>query len=549
MATITSTPSNITLSMNKNSTSGSTTISWTALTVPSGSTITSCILTGTATPSATVTKITINNTSISTSGGPFSVDLGTSISSSVSVSATKERGTATDISFTNMTYTVTYEEAAQNPDEPDDTNNLFPKFNYTNWTEPGAAMLFPLSDYSVEVENASNQNYVYAAVDESIKGKYVKLGADALSSNATMDVYIGYPAISTTKAITVNASKLENGFNAPINTETIYIKLYSNAINSETIQVTNAYLYIVNEKFIYNVIFKDYDGTVLKTEQVEEGTNATAPDDPTRDGYTFTGWDKDFSSITSDLTVTAQYEVSNENLFPSFIDGGWNCAAPAEFEMIPRGDFNADFYSISAYYEYSVNISQFKGKTIKLLVDDISLVSMRICRNSSTAIGSIISSSTSFESYCTIPDDDNSYSIQIVPTSQGTLEPNITNAQLYILGDEATIKAYTVEFGPYDYIPGNTDNALKVEGVLEGEDATPPENVPTREGYTFTGWSGSYTNVTRNLVLTAQYKSEEPEVSLNTQIQLGGQSIESIYFGEDVILKICLGDIIICSFE
>ena len=433
--------------------------------------------------------------------------------------------------------------------EPEESVNLFPKFNRTNWNEPGAAMLSPLSDYSVEVDSASSQHYVYAAVDESIKGKYVKLGAEALSSNATMDVYIGHPATSTTKAITVNASKLENGFNAPINTETIYIKLYSNAINAETIQVNNAYLYIANEKFMYNVTFKDYDGTVLKTEQVEEGASATAPNNPTRDGYVFTSWNKDFSNVTSDLTVTAQYEEATVNLFPSFIDGGWNCADEDEFEMTPMGDFNAEFHSISAYYEYSVNISQFKGKTIKLLVDDINLVSMRICRNGSTTIGSIISSSTGRESYCTIPNDDNSYNIQIVPVSQGGLDSSITNAQLYILGEETSIRAYTVEFGPYDYIPGNTDNALKVEGVLEGEDATPPENVPTREGYRFIGWSGSYTNVTSDLVLTAQYEPEEPEVSLNTQIQLGGQPIESLYFGEDAILKICLGDIIIYSFE
>lgn len=57
----------------------------------------------------------------------------------------------------------------------------------------------------------------------------------------------------------------------------------------------------------YNVIFKDYDGTVLKTEEVEYGKSATAPKNPTRKGYTFTKWDKDFSNITSDLTVTAVY--------------------------------------------------------------------------------------------------------------------------------------------------------------------------------------------------------------------------------------------------
>ena len=58
----------------------------------------------------------------------------------------------------------------------------------------------------------------------------------------------------------------------------------------------------------YTVTFKDWDGTVLKTETVKEGSSATAPSDPTRDGYKFTGWDVSFNNVTSDLIVTAQYE-------------------------------------------------------------------------------------------------------------------------------------------------------------------------------------------------------------------------------------------------
>ncbi|MCL2785725.1 MAG: InlB B-repeat-containing protein [Methanomassiliicoccaceae archaeon] len=60
----------------------------------------------------------------------------------------------------------------------------------------------------------------------------------------------------------------------------------------------------------YTVTFEDHDGTILRTETVEEGGSATAPSDPVRDGHTFIGWNVDFSIITGDLTVTAQYTVN-----------------------------------------------------------------------------------------------------------------------------------------------------------------------------------------------------------------------------------------------
>jgi len=62
----------------------------------------------------------------------------------------------------------------------------------------------------------------------------------------------------------------------------------------------------------YRVVFIDYDGTVLKEEYIEEGGSATAPAVliNARLGYTFDGWDKPYSEITSNLTLTAQYTIN-----------------------------------------------------------------------------------------------------------------------------------------------------------------------------------------------------------------------------------------------
>ena len=63
----------------------------------------------------------------------------------------------------------------------------------------------------------------------------------------------------------------------------------------------------------YTVTFKDWDGTTLKTDNVEYGFAATPPTNPTREGWTFTGWTASVSGmqtnyITGEVTFTAQYE-------------------------------------------------------------------------------------------------------------------------------------------------------------------------------------------------------------------------------------------------
>lgn len=63
------------------------------------------------------------------------------------------------------------------------------------------------------------------------------------------------------------------------------------------------------ESDTYTVIFKDYDGIILKTDTVKKGNSAIAPANPARDGYRFIDWNVEFDNVTSDLTVIAQYEI------------------------------------------------------------------------------------------------------------------------------------------------------------------------------------------------------------------------------------------------
>lgn len=58
----------------------------------------------------------------------------------------------------------------------------------------------------------------------------------------------------------------------------------------------------------FTVIFWDWDKSILKEEQVLIGTDATPPADPEREGHTFTGWLPNYTNVSRNMDIVAQYE-------------------------------------------------------------------------------------------------------------------------------------------------------------------------------------------------------------------------------------------------
>ncbi len=64
----------------------------------------------------------------------------------------------------------------------------------------------------------------------------------------------------------------------------------------------------------YTVTFIDYDDSIIATDRVDRGDDATPPEDPTRDGFTFEGWDGNWTNVRSNEDVYAIYEEIIEEI-------------------------------------------------------------------------------------------------------------------------------------------------------------------------------------------------------------------------------------------
>ena len=92
----------------------------------------------------------------------------------------------------------------------------------------------------------------------------------------------------------------------------------------------------------YTIAFDTNGGSEIAPITQDYGTEITAPDNPTREGYTFIGWDRDIPEImpAENITVTAQWEINRytitfdtaggSEIAPITQDYGTNITAPAD---------------------------------------------------------------------------------------------------------------------------------------------------------------------------------------------------------------------------
>ena len=245
----------------------------------------------------------------------------------------------------------------------------------------------------------------------------------------------------------------------------------------------------------YEVVFKyeDKDGTLhtLTTQQIESGKAAVAPAAPEKDGYRFIGWDKDFSNVTTDMEVTAQYSEIGAKVKYQIIyqyTDGTVAAQPwvAEFE---KGVTYENTITSPQLEGFSVDQSTvtFSGK-----VETDQTITVTYTGTATTYTVKHLLQNTDGKTYTedaseTINGTTGTTTVAAARAYKGFTAQEVNQAK--VNADGSTVVEIKYDRNSYRFT-WNTDGGSYVEpsDILYDASITLPKE-PTKLGYTFKGWN------------------------------------------------------------
>ena len=261
----------------------------------------------------------------------------------------------------------------------------------------------------------------------------------------------------------------------------------------------------------YTVTVKPENGKADITITQDYGTPITAPADPTREGYTFKGWDKEIPKTmpAENMTVKAQWEINQYTI--SFDTNGGSEIAPITQDYGTKITAPADptrkGYTFKGWDKEIPKTMPAENMTVKAQWEI-----NRYTITFDTAGGSEIAPITQdYGTNITAPAN---------PTRKGyTFKgwdkeiPETMPAENITVKAQWEINRYTITFDT----AGGSDIAPITQDY--GTNITAPAD-PTREGYTFIGWDKAIptTMPAENITVTAQWKdSGKPtgEIKIN----------------------------------
>lgn len=278
---------------------------------------------------------------------------------------------------------------------------------------------------------------------------------------------------------------------------------------------------------VYVVTFDSDGGSSVESQKVDEGKNATVPEDPTKEGYDFRGWMvgedvvynfSDRNPVESDLTLKAKWTESVEYCTVIFDTLGGSAVEPQKIvkgskATKPAEDPTYDGYVFSAWVtcEEDYEPFDFENETVSsdiTLYADWSLKTYKVTfdSNGGSAVDSqyILPGETARE-----PD----VPLKAGYKFQGWLEEDNTyfSFKQKIYADKTLRASWVEDSGVYTVTFDTGEGSLvPSQEVKKWGYAVEPE-APTRKGYNFVNWVKSDGSVfdfnrepiTSNMKLTA----------------------------------------------
>ena len=241
----------------------------------------------------------------------------------------------------------------------------------------------------------------------------------------------------------------------------------------------------ITAQVYHSVTFVDCDGTVLSAQSVAHGSAAIAPTAPEREGYAFIGWDKDFSNVTEDMTVTAQYSANSYSITYT-INGEEYTAQTYEFGAV----VSAPEYTVPEGHTFSGwDIPETMPAENLVLDAALTVNSYSITY---TINGEEYTAQTyEFGAAVSAPE----YTVPEGHTFSGWNIPETMPAENLVLDAALTVNSYSITYT----INGEEYTAQTYE--FGAAVSAPEYTVP--EGHTFSGWNIPETMPAENLVLDA----------------------------------------------
>lgn len=204
--------------------------------------------------------------------------------------------------------------------------------------------------------------------------------------------------------------------------------------------------------------------------------------------------------------LTGDYAIGSSMIKKSELEGITSIADEAFMDCLGIGDVDL---STSAVKE--IPVSCFENTTNLFSVeipDTTTVIRERSFKNSGVRSLTIPRSVTFIDSTAFTNESGGINKNITISCEEGSAAENFANLYGLTLG-EMLVRKFTVTF--YDWY----DGILDTQKVPKGEDAKAPQP-PVIQGYTFKGWKGDFTSVSRDLSIYAYYDRTDEDIKENT---------------------------------